>query len=80
MAEDHQGLSLREGMGAAGISYEQLWLDQLAIGGVATALEVEAYVRGILKPDAYQHNLLAQAINEHFVERGGDHPVGYVEQ
>ena len=28
-------------------------------------------------PDNYQYNMIAQAINEHFIDRGEDHPVSY---
>ena len=38
---------------------------------------VEAYTRGQPPPDSYQHNLIAQAINEHFYDLGEDHPVSY---
>jgi hypothetical protein len=40
---------------------------------------VEAYVLGLLSADSYQHNLIAQALNEHFIELGKNHPVGYRE-
>ena len=32
---------------------------------------------GLLVPDDYQHNLIAQALNEYFIELGQDHPVAY---
>lgn len=40
-------------------------------------LELEAYVLGLLVPDDFQHNLIAQALNEYFIDVGQDHPVGY---
>jgi hypothetical protein len=43
-------------------------------------MAVEAYVLGVLRPDSHQHNLLAQALNEHFLELGADHPVAYAER
>lgn len=39
--------------------------------------EVEAYVLGLLSPDDYQHNLIAQAHNKYFLDRHEDHPVRY---
>lgn len=77
MTEPGGGLSLTEGMAAAGMGFQELWLRQLEVGGAAGQLEVEAYVYGLLTADRHQHDLLAQAINEHFIERGGDHPVAY---
>jgi hypothetical protein len=34
-------------------------------------------VYGVLQPDPYEYDLIAQAINEWFIERGQNHPVGY---
>jgi hypothetical protein len=48
-----------------------------ALGGDADVLEVEAYVLSLLIADPYQHDLLAQALNEWCLARGGDHPVAY---
>jgi hypothetical protein len=47
------------------------------VGGTASPARVAAYARGRLRPDSYQHNLIAQAINEHFTDLGEDHPVSY---
>jgi hypothetical protein len=77
VTEDDLGLSLEEGMSLTGMTFEELWIRELELGGVAGILEVEAYVLGLLAPDSYQHDLLAQALNEWSLERGGDHPVGY---
>lgn len=74
---DDQGLSLEEGMARSGMRYDELWLRQLGLGGNAGLLEVEAYVLGLLESDRYQHDLLAQALNECFLERGENHPVAY---
>ena len=71
------GLDLQDGMAHTGMGFDELWLRQLALGGDSGRLEVEAYVLGLLIPDAYQHDLLAQALNEWSIERGGDHPVSY---
>lgn len=70
-------LDLHEGMVRSCMTYQELWLRQLGMGGEAGRLEVEAYVLGVLSVDSYQHDLLAQSLNEHFMEIGEDHPVGY---
>lgn len=70
-------LNLEQGVEQAGLSFHEVWLRQLGVGGTASELEVEAYVLGLLSPDSYQHDLIAQAINERFLEVGSDHPVGY---
>jgi len=71
------GLSLQDGLDLSGMSFNELWLRQVSVGGVAGSLETEAYVLGLLSPDPHQYDILAQALNEHFVELGEDHPVGY---
>jgi hypothetical protein len=71
------GMSLQDGMRLSGMSFWELWLRQIAVSGTIGELELEAYVLGLLVPDNYQHNLIAQAINEYFIELGQDHPVGY---
>jgi hypothetical protein len=73
------GMSLQDGMRLSGMSFPELWLRQIAVSGTIGELELEAYVLGLLVPDNYQHNLIAQAINEYFIELGQDHPVGYRE-
>lgn len=71
------GFSLQDGLARSGMSFTELWLRQLGVGGTAGRLEVEAYVLGLLAADPYQHDVLAQAINEYFIERHQDHPVAY---
>ncbi len=77
MTHHDPGLSLEDGLARSGMSFTELWPRQLGVGGSAGRLEVEAYVLGLLTIDPFQHDLLAQAINEYFIEHGRDHPVGY---
>jgi hypothetical protein len=69
--------TLYEGMMASRLTYKELWLLQLQIGGSLEQIEVEAYVLGMLLPDSYHHDLIAQALNEDFTEQGLNHPVAY---
>jgi hypothetical protein len=71
------GESLQQGMRASDMTYEELWVRQVALGGDASPLEVEAYVLGLLRASSFMHDVIAQALNEHYMERGGDHPVAY---
>jgi hypothetical protein len=77
MADASPQVSLEGGMDLSGMSYIELWMRQVSVGGDLDRLEVEAYVLGVLRPDSYRHNVLAQAINEHFIDQGADHPVAY---
>ena len=70
-------LDVPEGLRRSQLSVAELWLRYLAIGGSADELELEAYLLGLLNMDTYQHNLIAQALNEFFLDQGEDHLVGY---
>ncbi len=60
-----------------GLSVPDLWYRYFALGGMRSALEVEAYLYGALIADIYDRDLLAVALNERFAELGGDHPMPY---
>jgi hypothetical protein len=74
---DSDRLGLRAGLRLSGLGYPELWLRYLAVGGDAAELEFEAYVLGLLIPEAHQHDLIAQALNESFMECGEACRVGY---
>ena len=71
------GFSLSDGWDLSGLSLAELWLRYVAIGGDASKAQLASYARGQVCPDSYEHNLIAQAINEHFTDRGEDHPGSY---
>jgi hypothetical protein len=79
MSNDHLALSLFDGLQRSGLTPTDLWLRYYAVGGDAGEIEVEAYALGLLRPDTLEHNLIAQALNEHFLDCQEDHPVGYRE-
>jgi hypothetical protein len=64
---------------AAGLSQGELWLRYFELGGMSTALQLEAFLYGALEPTVHDHDLIAHALNERFVELGGNHPVPYLE-
>lgn len=61
----------------AGLSIGALWLRYFELGGMGTALELEAYLHGALQPSAHEYDVLAHTLNERFVELGGNHPIAY---
>ena len=77
MNQSQGTLTLAAGMDQSGMTFEEAWLRQASIGGDLAQLELEAYILGLLTPDPHCHDLIAQAINEHFIDEGGDHPVAY---
>jgi hypothetical protein len=76
-ASGNAGLSLADGWDLSGISRTELWLGYLSLGGHPSQERMEAYAHGLIRPDCHEHNLIAQAINETFIEREESHPVGY---
>lgn len=62
----------------AALSHGELWLRYFELGGMSTAFEIEAVLHGALVTTDHDHNMLAHALNERFVEMGGNHPVRYL--
>jgi hypothetical protein len=65
--------------GNAGLTHGELWLRYFELGGMSSALEVEAFLYGALDPTDHDHDVIAHALNERFVEMGENHPVPYAE-
>jgi len=61
------------------LSHGELWLRYFELGGMSTALEVEAFLYGALEPSPLDRDMIAHALNERFVELGGNHPVPYAD-
>jgi hypothetical protein len=59
------------------MSIEDLWWRYFTLGGMSTALEVEAILYQALVPTTEDCDLLAVALNERFTELGRDHPIPY---
>lgn len=76
MSDQRADLSPFDGWQGSGLAPAQLWTryDSVAKPG---ELEVEAYALGLPQPDAYEHNLIAPAPNELFLDRQQNHPVRY---
>jgi len=60
-----------------GLSQGELWFRYFELGGMSTALQVEAYLYGALIPTPHDGDVIAAALNERFSELGGDHPIPY---
>jgi hypothetical protein len=61
----------------AGLSHGELFLRYFELGGMSSALQIEAIVYDLVRPTPHDHDVLAHALNERFVELGGNHPVPY---
>ena len=60
-----------------GLSHSDLWFRYFALGGMSSALELEAYLYDALTPTWHDRDMVALALNERFSELGGDHPIRY---
>ncbi len=61
----------------AELSHGELWLRYFELGGMSTALQVEAFLYGALVPTSHDHDVVALALNERFIELTGSGPVPY---
>jgi hypothetical protein len=52
----------------AAVTTGELWLRYYCLGGCHTKLELELYLDGALLPPLREHNLIALALNEHFMD------------
>lgn len=71
------GMALRSGLAMSELSPRRLWHDYLALGGSLSQAELESVPRGKENVSDYEHDLIAQALNDHFTDRGQNHPVPY---
>jgi hypothetical protein len=61
----------------AELSISALWLRYFELGGMGTALELEAYLCGALMPSPHEYDVLAHTLNERFFEICGTYPIPY---
>ena len=61
----------------ARLSHRELWLRYFELGGMSTAFQLEACLHGALQVSGHDHDVIAHALNERFVELGWNHPVPY---
>jgi hypothetical protein len=63
----------------AGLSHPELWLRYFELGGMSSGFELETFLYGLAAPTPHDHDVIATALNERFVELGGNHPVAYLD-
>ena len=52
------------------MSHSELWVRYFELGGVASPLELEAYLLGALQPATRDLDLVVHALDERFTELG----------
>lgn len=63
----------------ARLSHSELWMRYFELGGMSSTFQLDAYLHDALRPSRHEHDVIAQALNERFLELGGNHPVPYSE-
>jgi hypothetical protein len=63
----------------AKLTHRELWFRYFELGGMGSGLELQAVLRGARRPSPHEHDVIAQALNERFVEMAGTHPVPYAD-
>jgi len=61
----------------AGLSHGELWVRYFGLGGMHSDGELRAILSGTAGTSAHDHDVIARALNERFVELGGNHLVPY---
>jgi len=63
-----------------GLDLADLWLSYFGLGGAAKPDEVQAYLQGAITFSTREHDVLAQAINDHSIDLGLNHPAPYADR
>jgi hypothetical protein len=69
--------ALRAGLALSGLGLSDLWMAYVGIGGSLTSAELEEALQGRRSLSDHEHDVVAQALNDHFTSIGQDHPVAY---
>jgi hypothetical protein len=69
--------SIQEGFENTTLSVYEAWLAYYALGGTESSARVGDYLKLDGDLDRAQQMVLAQAINEFFMDQGRNHPVPY---
>jgi hypothetical protein len=64
----------------AALSIEDFWVRCFGLGGINTPLELDACLHDAWLPTSYEHNIMALALNEYFVEIGVSRSIAYMPQ
>ena len=71
------GAVLEAGRVQAGMATIDVWLAYFALGGMESLPMVTSILMGTVVPSNSDYDMLAQALNERFMDHGQNHPVPY---
>lgn len=62
------------------MSLDALWLDYFGLGGSLRRTQIGSFLAGERLISDHDHDMLVQALNERFLDRGEDHPLDYADE
>src|ERR1035437_7633579 len=71
---------LRAGLALSDIGVRTLWGSYLGVGGAMSLDHLVDTLRGTQEVSDHEHDMVAQALNDHFVDQGLNHPVPYADE
>lgn len=74
------GTQLRDAMRRVGLSLRDLWLGYVSLGGSLPPDVIDRFCRSAETLQNHDYDLIAQAINERYIERGELPPLPYAEE
>jgi hypothetical protein len=70
-------MALRAGLSLSDLDFDQLWASYVGLGGAMSHSELQAVLEGSRDISDHEHDTIAQALNDHFIVKGQNHPVSY---
>jgi len=74
------GSTLAADLAVTSLSVSEIWAHYLALGGNHGIRELEEYLYRANAWSPQEHDVLAQALNDHFIELGQGHPASYSDE
>lgn len=72
--------TLQAGRQMLGLTLGELWIAYMRLGGNLAPDSINTYLRGGPEVADHDHDILAQALNEGFIDHDSDHPIAYADE
>ena len=69
--------ALQQGFRLTGWTVGELWLAAAGIGGALDRRDIEGITSGRRGATPVEHDIIAAALNDYFVDHGHNHPVAF---
>jgi hypothetical protein len=73
-------MALRTGLALSDIGIPALWWSYLGVGGAMSLDHLLDTLRGTQEVSDHEHDMVAQALNDHFLDQGLNHRVAYADE